>query len=167
MYWIIFAITFLILIFVFNVLTVSFFKRDILEILVGIFVLVLTMLVNMASVFATDEVGLLDFLMIFVIFTWIRPFLDELMDKIILGRKEMNVYKGLRVSLFFFKNDLKRWKKSLKGLEEAIKNTEDESARLLIQKHYDEMKKGYEEGIKNYEKALRENSKEDVIRKIR
>ena len=29
------------------------------------------------------------------------------------------------------------------------------------------MKKGYEEGIKNYEKALRENSKEDVIRKIR
>ena len=167
MYWIIFAITSLILIFTFNVLAVSFFKRDILEILVGIFVLVLTAFVNMASVFAINEIGLLDFLMIFVIFAWVRPFLERMMDKFILGRKEMNVYKGLRISLFLFKNDLKRWKKSLKDLEEAIKNTEDESARLLIQKHYNEMKKGYEEGVKNYEKALRENSKEDVIRRIR
>ncbi len=162
-----FTITFLILIFVFNVLKVSFFKRDILEIIIGIFVLTFVLMSNIISLAFIETFSMIDVLMIFLFFTWTRPFMNEVMDRLILGRKEIRVYNQARTMMFLLKRDLKKWENDLKVLEKTANETTNENAKALILKHYIEMKEHYNNLKENYDKIVAENNKEDIIKKIR
>ncbi len=161
------TIAFMILNFVINILKVSFFKKDILEIIVGIIVFIFGLRLIMTVLIATETLTFLDLFMFFMLLTWTKPFMNEFMDNVIIGRKEIRVYNQAKTMMMFLKHDLKKWERDLKVLEKSANETKNESAKALILEHYKEMKEHYDNLKENYDKIMAENNKEDIIKKIR